>query len=118
MRMARRYTGRLKIMTTYRSYHGGTTGALAATGDPRRWMAESSQPAGFVKMIGPYPWHYSFGKDDDEVADNCLAMLQDQIMMEGPQSIAAIMMEGVVGGGGAYKYPTKYVQGIRSLCDE
>jgi taurine---2-oxoglutarate transaminase len=105
-------------MNHYRSYHGGTAASLAATGDFRRWMVEANGPSGFVKMMGPAPWHYSFGTSEDEIADNALAMLQDQIMMEGPNTIAAIMMEGVVGSGGVFKYPTRYVQGVRALCDE
>lgn len=118
IRMARRYTGRTKIFNHYRSYHGGTSGAIAATGDFRRQMSECGQATGFIKMMGPYPWHYNFGQTEEEVADNCLAMLQDQIAMEGPSTIAAIMMESIVGAGGVYRYPTKYVQGVRSLCDQ
>jgi 4-aminobutyrate aminotransferase-like enzyme len=118
IRIARRYTGKTKIFNHYRSYHGGTTASLAATGDFRRFMGETGGPGGFIKMMGPCPWHHTLGKSDDEISDNCLSILQDQIMMEGPETIAAIMMEGVLGAGGVYRYPTKYVQGVRALCDK
>jgi taurine--2-oxoglutarate transaminase len=117
IRLARRYTGRQKIITHYRSYHGGTTGSLAATGDFRRWWGEAGA-AGFVKAFGPSPWHFSQGQTEEEAADRALAMLQEQILLEGPQTIAAIMMESIVGAGGAHKHPAHYVQGVRSLCDE
>lgn len=117
IRLARRYTGRQKIITHYRSYHGGTTGSLAATGDFRRWWGEAGA-AGFIKAFGPSPWHFSQGESEEAAADRALAMLQEQILLEGPQSIAAIMMESIVGAGGAHKHPAHYVQGVRSLCDE
>jgi taurine--2-oxoglutarate transaminase len=116
IRMARRYTGRQKIVSHYRSYHGGTTGSLAATGDFRRWGGEAGA-AGFVKAFGPTPWHFSFGRTEEEEADKCLAMLEEQVLMEGPHTIAAIMFESIVGAGGVHKHPAHYVQGVRALCD-
>jgi len=116
IRMARRYTGRHKIISHYRSYHGGTTNALAATGDFRRWFGEQGAH-GFVKAFGPSPWHFSQGRTEEEEADRALAMLEEQILLEGPGHIAAIMMESIVGAGGAYKHPAHYVQGVRALCD-
>jgi len=116
IRMARRYTGRPKIISHYRSYHGGTTGSLAATGDFRRWYGEAGA-AGFVKSFGPSPWHFSFGHSEEEEADRCLVQLEEQILLEGPQTIAAIMFESIVGAGGVHRHPVKYVQGVRALCD-
>lgn len=81
-------------------------------------VEDGGAAAGFVKMHGPTPWHFSFGKSEDEITDNCLSLLHDQILMENPNTIAAVMMESLVGSGGVHKYPTRYVQGVRALCDK
>jgi len=117
IRMARRFTGKHKILNHYRSYHGGTSSSLAATGDFRRWFAESGA-TGFVKMFNPAPFHFSMGDSHEGVAQNSLAMLEEQILMEGPHTIAAIMMESIIGAGGAFVHPTPYMQGVRALCDK
>lgn len=117
IRMARRFTGKEKIFTQYRSYHGGTTSSLAATGDFRRWFGESGA-SGHVKMFNPYPFHFDVGSTHEDVAANAVAMLEEQILMEGPQTIAAIMLESIVGAGGAFVHPPGYVQGVRALCDK
>ena len=85
MRMARLHTGRHKVLTTYRSYHGATGGAIQLTGDPRRWPAEPAMP-GIVKFWGPYTYHSAFHSvDDAEETQRALAHLEDVIMVEGPQ---------------------------------
>lgn len=66
--MARRFTGRPKIMSRYRSYHGGTPGGLAATGDPRTWGIDNTQ-TGFVKMMDPFPFNWSWGKTEEEAVE-------------------------------------------------
>ena len=93
IRMARRYTGKHKVLSRYRSYHGGSTSTLTMTGDFRRWFGETGT-AGFVKMFDPNPKLFAWGEDDAEITANCLAALEEQIMYEGPGTIAAIFMVG------------------------
>jgi adenosylmethionine-8-amino-7-oxononanoate aminotransferase len=117
IRMARRFTGRQKIMTQYRSYHGGTTSTLAATGDFRRWFAEQGA-SGFVKIFNSQPFGFSMGGNDEEKTKMLLNMLEEQIRMEGPNTIAAIMLESIVGAGGVLVTPKGYMEGVRALCDK
>lgn len=117
IRMARVHTGRHKILTAYRSYHGATAGAIAATGDPRRWPSEPGAP-GIVRFWGPYPYRSAFhAADAQEECARALAHLADTIMVEGAQGIAAILLETVVGANGILVPPDGYLQGVRSLCD-
>jgi len=117
IRMARLHTGRHKILTAYRSYHGATAGAIAATGEPRRWPSEPGPP-GFIKFWGPYPYRSAFHSDSpEEECERALAHLADTIMVEGPQGIAAILLETVVGANGILVPPDGYLQGVRALCD-
>lgn len=117
LRLARRYTGRYKIMSRYRSYHGGTTSTLAMTGDPRTW-ASDTQTTGFVKMADPFPFSYSWGATAEEAAQASVTALHEQILLEGPEAIAAIFLESVTGANGwLLPHPT-YMQGVRALCDE
>lgn len=117
IRMARLYTGRNKILTQYRSYHGGSTSPLAATGDSRRWFAESGT-TGFIKIFNPQPFGFSFASSDSAKTEMLLAMLEEQINMECPASIAAIMLESIVGAGGVLVPPKGYIEGVRALCDK
>lgn len=117
VRIARRYTGKHKILTQYRSYHGGTTSTLAATGDFRRWFAEQGA-SGFVKMFNPTPLKFQWGENEEEACATALAALEEQIIYEGPQTIAAVLIESVIGSGGAVAHPRGYLEGVRALCDE
>merc|ERR1719498_727981 len=117
IRMARRYTGKFKILNQYRSYHGGTTSTLAATGDFRRWFAEQGS-SGFVKMFNSQPFGFKWGDSDAEKTELLLNMLDEQIRMEGPDTIAAIMLESIVGAGGVLVSPKGYMEGVRALCDK
>jgi adenosylmethionine-8-amino-7-oxononanoate aminotransferase len=117
IRIARRYTGKHKIFNQYRSYHGGTTSTLAATGDFRRWYAEAGA-SGFVKMFNSQPFGLRWGSSDEEKTKLLLDMLDEQIRMEGPDTIAAIMMESIVGAGGVLVTPKGYMEGVRALCDK
>ena len=117
IRIARRFTGRHKILNQYRSYHGGSTTSLTATGDFRRWFAESGA-SGFVKMFNAQPFGFKFADSDEEKTELLLNMLDEQIRMEGPQTVAAIMLEPIVGAGGALIPPKGYVEGVRALCDK
>jgi len=117
IRIARRFTGKHKIMNQYRSYHGGQSNSLTATGDFRRWFAESGT-SGFVKMFNPQPFGFTFADNDDDKTGLLLSMLEEQILMEGPNTVAAIMLEPIVGAGGALVSPKGYLEGVRSLCDK
>ncbi len=118
VRMARGHTGRHKILTTYRSYHGSTGGAITMTGDPRRWGSEPGFP-GMVKFWGPYPYRSAFhATTDAEECERALAHLADVLMVEGAHTVAAVVLETVVGTNGILVPPDGYLQGVRDLCDE
>mmetsp|Transcript_77282 Transcript_77282/g.216004 ORF Transcript_77282/g.216004 Transcript_77282/m.216004 type:complete len:531 (+) Transcript_77282:83-1675(+) len=117
IRIARRYTKRHKILNQYRSYHGGSSTTLGATGDFRRAFSEGSVN-GFVKFFNPQPLGFSWGKTDEEVTEMSLKALEEQILVEGPETIAALMLESIVGSGGVLVPPVGYVEGIRALCDK
>jgi taurine---2-oxoglutarate transaminase len=117
--MARRYTGRHKVLSWYRSYHGATARAGAATGDLRRWYGSDDVP-GFVKVFNPFPLFFRPGgssSTEKERVDAALSMLEEQILNEGPDDIASIVMESIVGAGGCLVMPDGYMQGVRALCD-
>jgi taurine--2-oxoglutarate transaminase len=117
MRMARLHTGRHKILTTYRSYHGGTAAAIQATGDPRRWASEPSTP-GIIKFWGPYPYRSQFhSQNEAEESQRALQHLEDVIMVEGANNVAAILIESVVGTNGILVPPPGYLEGVRAICD-
>ena len=117
IRMARLHTGRHKVLTTYRSYHGSTAAAITMTGDPRRWANEPGIP-GVVKFWGPYPYRSAFFTTDAaEECERALAHLADVLTVEGPATVAAIVLETVVGTNGILVPPDGYLQGVRELCD-
>ncbi len=117
IRMARLHTGRHKVLTAYRSYHGATAGAIAASGDPRRWPSEPGAP-GIARFWGPYPYRSAFhAVDAEQECARALAHLADTVMVEGPHTIAAVLLETVVGGNGILVPPDGYLQGVRALCD-
>jgi len=116
-RLARLSTGRQKILATYRSYHGATAGSIAMTGDPRRWPNEPSVP-GVVHFFGPYPYRSAFHSGTEiEEGERALQHLEEVIMLEGPGTIAGIILETVVGTNGILVPPPGYLAGVRELCD-
>ena len=117
IRLARRYTGRPKIMSRYRSYHGGSSASLAMTGDPRTWAVDAGVP-GFVKIMDPFPFTFEWGDSEEERVERSLCALHDQILCEGPDQIAAIFLESITGANGWMLTPTGYMQGVRALCDK
>ena len=118
MRMARLHTGRHKVLTAYRSYHGATNGSITATGDPRRWPSEPGMP-GIVHFWGPYLYRSAFhASTDQEECERALQHLRETIMVEGASTIAAIMLETVVGTNGILVPPDGYLAGVREICDE
>ncbi|OFE17656.1 hypothetical protein BA895_15105 [Humibacillus sp. DSM 29435] len=118
IRMARLHTGRHKVLATYRSYHGATAGSITLTGDPRRWPSEPGM-AGVVHFWGPYTYRSAFHSENDEQeCDRALAHLRDTLMVEGAHTVAAIILEPVVGTNGVLVPPDGYLAGVRRLCDE
>jgi taurine--2-oxoglutarate transaminase len=118
IRMARLHTGRHKVLTMYRSYHGATGAAITMTGDPRRWPSEPGA-VGMVKFWGPYPYRSAFhSADEAQESERALQHLADVLMVEGAHTIAAIVLETVVGTNGILVPPPGYLQGVRDLCDE
>ena len=113
IRIARMFSGRHKILVRYRSYHGGTAGAITLTGDPRRWAAEPGIP-GVVRIPDFHKW----AKKDPEPVDEVLRATEDVLRYEGPQTIAAMLVETVVGTNGILIPPDGYMQGLRQLCDK
>jgi taurine--2-oxoglutarate transaminase len=117
VRMARLATGRHKVLTTYRSYHGATGGSIIMTGDPRRWPSEPGA-AGVVHFFGPYPYRSAFhAADEAEECARALEHFEDVLTFEGPETVAAVMLEPVVGTNGILVPPDGYLAGVRVLCD-
>jgi taurine--2-oxoglutarate transaminase len=120
IKLARGYTGRQKIITRYRAYHGATAGAISLTGDPRRWANEPGLP-GVVRVFDPYKYRsplYQPGDSDEVFARKCLDQIEEVIMYEGAQTIAAIFIETVTGTNGLIVPPDGYLQGLREICDK
>ncbi len=116
IRMARLHTGRDKILSAYRSYHGNTGAAITATGDPRRWPNEYAD--GHVHFFGPYLYRSSFwATTEEQECERALQHLEQVIQFEGPATIAAVLLETVVGTAGVLIPPPGYLAGLRELCD-
>ena len=119
IKLARGFTGRQKIITRYRSYHGATAGAISLTGDPRRWANEPGIP-GVVRIFDPYKYRsslYREGDSDTDFSQRCLEQIEEVIMYEGPHTIAAVFIETVTGTNGLIIPPDGYLQGLRQICD-
>ncbi len=120
IKIARMVTGKYKIFSAYRSYHGATYGAANLTGEPRRFASEPGIP-GFIKFIGPYPYRAPAAlqfQTEKDLAQYYLTLLREQILYEGPETIAAIIQESIVGSNGVLIPPDGWMQGVRKLCDE
>ena len=123
IKLARSYTGKFKILTRYRSYHGATYGAVALTGDPRRHTWEPSVMMGVVHFLDPYRYRSTFHQHNPDISEEDFAQdyvkhLEEIITYEGPDTIAAIMIETVTGTNGIIIPPNGYLQGVRDLCDK
>lgn len=116
VKAARLYTGRQKILSRYRSYHGATHAGMQMTGDPRRWANEPGAP-GFIRVMDPIPYDYSFGDSDAERTANHLRYLEELIQYEGPHTIAAMIVETVIGTNGIQPPPAGWLKGLRELLD-
>ncbi len=118
IKMARMYTGRNKIFSRYRSYHGSTYGAGNLTGEPRRYPLEPGIP-GFVKFFDPYLYRESIEFESSRKgAEYYVAKLREQVRYEGPQNVAAIVLETITGSNGVIIPPDGYLQGVRKICDD
>ena len=117
IRMARMHTHKHKVLSTYRSYHGNTGAAINATGDPRRFPNEFA--FGHVHFWGPYLYRTAFwAKDEAEECKRALEHLEQTIIFEGPNTIAAVLLESVPGTAGVLMPPKGYLEGVRALCDK
>jgi taurine--2-oxoglutarate transaminase len=117
IRMARMHTGRHKVLSTYRSYHGGTHLAVNVTGDPRRWPSDTGT-AGTVHFFGPFLYRSAFSATtQEEECQRALAHLERVIELEGACTIAAIVLESIPGTAGIMIPPPGYLRGVRDLCD-
>ena len=122
IKLARAYTSRHKILARYRSYHGATAGAMALTGDPRRLAWEPSLMPGVVHFLDPYRYRSTFHRTNPLISEQNFTSdyvnhLEEIITFEGPENIAAILLETVTGTNGVIIPPAGYLQGVRELCD-
>ena len=116
IKLARLYTGRHKIVARYRSYHGATHGSISLTGDPRRWPNEPGM-AGVVRMLDPYTYRCPAGHPDPCPVCTGAPHLEEILEYEGPQTVAAVILETVTGTNGVIPPPPGYLQSIREVCD-
>ncbi len=122
VKLARAYTGKHKILARYRSYHGATAGAMALTGDPRRVAWEPNLMPGVVHFLDPYRYRSTFHRSNPNLAEadfslDYLNHLEEIIQYEGPETIAALLIETVTGTNGVIVPPEGYLRGVRSMCD-
>ena len=119
VRIARHFTGRHKIVARYRSYHGATGGALSLTGDPRHHLTRADMP-GVVRMLDPYTYRPPTGHQDPADCPVCQGAphLEEILMYENPETVAAVILETVVGTNGLIVPPDGYLQSIRATCDK
>jgi taurine--2-oxoglutarate transaminase len=116
VRMARLHNGRPKVLAAYRSYHGSTTTSIHLTGDPRRWASDGGA-AGAVHFFGPFLYRSVFGaRTTEEEGERALAHLEQVILLEGPSTISAVVLESVIGSSGVIVPPAGYLSGVRELC--
>ena len=123
IKLARGYSGKHKILARYRSYHGASAGAMALTGDPRRVPWEPNLMPGVVHFLDPYRYRSTFHRTNPEISEEDFAQdylnhLEEIIYYEGPETIAAILLESVTGTNGIIIPPEGYLQGVRELCDK
>ncbi len=119
VKFARALTGRHKILTAYRSFHGSGPGASALTGENRRWNNEPDTMGQVVRFWGPFPYRSPHHTDDPATETaRALQHIRETILAEDPQRCAAILVEPVVGSNGVIVPPPGYLAGLRALCDE
>ena len=119
MKLARLYTGRHKIIAKYRAFHGASYGAMTAGGDPRKIPSDSQQVPNVIHVEDPYCYRCPFGQPGPDACQReCVQHVERIIQFEGPETVAAILMEGESGSSGCIKYPADYLPRIREICDK
>ena len=118
IKLARLYTGRHKIIARYRAFHGASYGAMTAGGDPRKLASDAQQIPNIIHVEDPYCYRCPWGKEITICSRECVSHVERVIAFEGPENIAAILMEGESGSSGCIKYPPDYLKKIRALCDK
>jgi len=118
IKLARLYTGRHKIIARYRAFHGASYGSMTAGGDPRKLPHDTQQMPNVIHVEDPYCYRCPWGKEISSCHRECVSHIERVIELEGPETIAAILMEGESGTSGCIKYPPDYLQKIRTLCDK
>lgn len=118
IKLARLYSGRHKIITRYRAFHGASYGAMTAGGDPRKIPADSQQAPNFVHVEDPFCYRCPFGQTFGTCKYECVSHIERVIEFEGPGNVAAILMEGESGSSGCIKYPKDYFKKLKTICDK
>jgi taurine--2-oxoglutarate transaminase len=118
IKLARLYTGRHKIIARYRAFHGSSYGAMTAGGDPRKLAADAQQAPNIIHVEDPYCYRCPWGKEITSCSRECVSHIERVIEFEGPENVAAILMEGESGSSGCIKYPPDYLKKVRALCDK
>ncbi len=118
IKLARLYTGRHKIIARYRAFHGSSYGAMTAGGDPRKLASDSQQAPNMVHIEDPYCYRCPWGQEVNSCKRLCVEHIERVVEFEGPENIAAILMEGESGSSGCIKYPPGYLQSVRDICDK
>ncbi len=118
IKLARLYTGKHKIIARYRAFHGASYGSMTAGGDPRKLAADAQQMPNVVHVEDPYCYRCPWGKEINSCERECVSHIERVIQFEGPDNIAAILMEGESGSSGCIKYPPDYLKKVRALCDK
>ena len=118
IKLARLYTGRHKIIARYRAFHGASYGSMSAGGDPRKLPADAQQAPNFIHVEDAYCYRCPFGQTFGSCKYECASHVERVIEFEGPQNVAAILMEGESGSSGCIKYPPDYLKKIRAICDK
>lgn len=118
IKLARLYTGRHKIIARYRAFHGASYGAMSAGGDPRKLASDAQQAPNIVHVEDSYCYRCPWGKEISSCSRECVSHIERVVEFEGPENIAAILMEGESGSSGCIKYPPDYLKKIRAICDK
>ena len=118
IKLARLYTGRHKIIARYRAFHGASYGAMTAGGDPRKLAADSQQIPNIVHVEDPYCYRCPWSQEINTCKRECVSHIERVIEFEGPENVAAVLMEGESGSSGCIKYPPDYWHKLRALCDK
>ena len=118
IKLARLYTGRHKILARYRAFHGASYGAMTAGGDPRKLPSDGQQMPNVIHIEDPFCYRCPWGKQPESCKRECVSHVQRVIEFEGPENVAAIIMEGESGTSGCLKYPPDYLSKLRAICDK